>query len=323
MATGLLLSYLLAFIPPKSFPLLSVLSLGVPVLILVNILFLVYWIIKFKRQCLLSLIVLLIGYNYVFSLFQFSETINTSEEELSIMSYNVRMYNSFNWTKEERIPEKITNFIQDNDPDVLLTQEHTVDETNLKDIYPYHFVHRKDKNSEFGMAIFSKYPIVNRGSLDFPHDGNNNSIFADLLIKKDTLRIFNVHFQSLNINAEIDGLRKEDSKKLLGRIGQGFSMQQEQAEMLMEKVNSTPYKTIISGDFNNTAFSYNYQFIKGDRFTDAFLEAGAGFGQSFQLSYFPLRIDFMLIDTSLQINSYKSFNKKLSDHYPIVTRIKI
>lgn len=323
VAIGLLLSYLLAFIPPKSFPLLSVLSLGVPVLILVNILFLVYWLIKFKRQFLLSLIVLLIGYNYVFSLFQFSETINTSEEELAIMSYNVRMYNEYDWTKEEGIPEKITDFIQENDPDVLLTQEHSINVTHLKDMYPYHFVHRKDRNSEFGMAIFSKYPIVNRGSLDFPHDGNNNSIFVDLKIKKDTLRIFNVHFQSLNINPEIENLRKENSKKLLGRIGQGFSMQQEQAEMLKEKASNTPYKTIISGDFNNTAFSYIYEFLKDDKYTDAFLEAGAGFGKSFQLSYFPLRIDFILIDTSLQINSYKSFNKKLSDHYPIMTRIKI
>lgn len=322
-ATGLLLSYLLAFTPPKSFPLLSVLSLGVPVLILINILFLAYWLIKFKRQLLLSLIVLLIGYNYVFSLFQFSETINTSEEELSIMSYNVRLYNQYDWTDEEHIPEKIVSFIQENDPDVLLTQEHTVDVTNLKEIYPYHYVHRKSEISEFGMAIFSKYPMVNKGSLDFPHDGNNNSIFADLKIKNDTLRIFNVHFQSLNVKPEIKDLKDEDSKKLVGRIGQGFSMQQEQAEMLKKKVDSTTYKTIISGDFNNTAFSYIYEYLKGSEYTDAFLQAGAGFGKSFQLSYFPLRIDFMLIDKSMQINSYSSFNKELSDHYPIMTRIKI
>ena len=100
LGTALLLSYLLAFIPPKSFPLLSVLSLGVPVLILVNLGFMVYWIIRLKRQFLLSFIVLLIGYNYVSSLYQFSSNTQTSEEEVSIMSYNVRMFNSYGWTEE-------------------------------------------------------------------------------------------------------------------------------------------------------------------------------------------------------------------------------
>ena len=323
-ATALLLSYLLAFIPPKSFPLLSVLSLGVPVLILINLVFMVYWIIRLKRQFLLSFIILLVGYNYVTNLYQFSGDTLTSDDELSIMSYNVRMFNSYGWTEEKNIPEKITNFVKDKNPDILLTQEHTVDETGFKEIYPYKFVHKKGRNSEFGMAIFSKYPIIEQSSIDFPHNGNNNSIYTDVVVKKDTLRIFNVHFQSLNIKPEIEDLRKADSKKLLGRIGQGFSLQQEQAEMMMEKVNKTPYKTIIAGDFNNTAFSYVYEMLnKDDRFTDAFLHSGEGFGQTFKLNYFPLRIDFIWVDNNLQINDYTRFKNELSDHYPILTKIKI
>jgi len=323
LGTALLLSYLLAFIPPKSFPLLSVLSLGVPVLILVNLGFMVYWIIRLKRQFLLSFIVLLIGYNYVSSLYQFSSNTQTSEGEVSIMSYNVRMFNTYDWTDEENIPERITDFIKEKDPDILLTQEHTVDETNLKEIYPYHFVHRKGRNSEFGSAIFSKFPIVEQYSVDFPHDGNNNAIYTDIVIKKDTLRIYNVHFQSLNVKPEIDNLRKEDSKKLLGRIGQGFGMQQEQAEMMMKKVRESSRKTIIAGDFNNTAFSYIYEFINDERFKDAFLESGEGFGQTFKLNYFPLRIDFMLFDAEIQINSFERFKNEYSDHYPVMTRFKI
>ncbi|PRX41375.1 endonuclease/exonuclease/phosphatase family protein [Salegentibacter salegens] len=323
-ATALLLSYLLAFIPPKSFPLLSVLSLGVPVLILINLVFMVYWIIRFKRQFLLSLIILLVGYNYVTNLYHFTGDTQTSEEELSIMSYNVRMFNSYEWTDEKDIPDKITNFIKEKDPDILLTQEHTVDITNLKEIYPYYFVHRKGRNSEFGSAIFSKYPILEKISVDFPHNGNNNAIYTDVVVKEDTLRIFNVHFQSLNIKPDIGSLRREDSKKLLGRIGYGFSLQQEQAEMMMEKVNKTPYKTIIAGDFNNTAFSYIYEMInKEDRFTDAFLHSGEGFGQTFKLNYFPLRIDFIWVDNNFQINDYKRFKNEFSDHYPIITKIKI
>src|SRR5680860_461714 len=320
LAFGLLISYLLPYVPPKSFPLLSVLSLGVPLLILSNLFFLVFWAIRFKRQLLLSLIILLIGYNHVFSLFQFSgNTEEISAESLSVMSYNVRMFNSYNWSKDKKIPEKISNFVTEKNPDILLTQEHYIGDGQMFREFPYNFVFSKDKNSEFGSAIFSKYPIIKKHSVGFPEDGNNNAIFVDIVKNNDTLRIFNVHFQSLNIKPEIKDLKEGNSKKLIGRIGYGFKLQQNQAEMLMKEVERSPYKTLIIGDFNNTAFSYIYKLVKGTRFNDAFLEAGTGFGQSFNLSYFPLRIDFFMIDKSIGIESFEVFPVNYSDHFPVLT----
>ncbi|APG59101.1 endonuclease [Christiangramia salexigens] len=324
-AIALLLSYLLPHIPPKSFPLLSVLSLGVPVLIILNSIFLIYWIIRLKRQFLLSFIILLLGYNYIVTFVTFSDDQSLEEgDSISIMSYNVRMFNAYKWSDQKDIPQKITEFIQSKAPDILCVQEHYVGAVELSKIYPYEYVKLKGKNSEFGSAIFSKYPIINRYSSDFPHDGNNNAIYVDLLVKEDTLRVFNVHFQSLNIKPEIDDLQKEDSKKLLGRIGNGFSLQQEQAEMMLEEVERSPYKTIIAGDFNNTSFSYIYDLVKMDgRFVDAFLDVGNGFGKSFKLSYFPLRIDFFLIEKNMQALDFEKFNVDYSDHYPILTRVKL
>ncbi|MCF4101374.1 endonuclease/exonuclease/phosphatase family protein [Gillisia sp. M10.2A] len=323
-AFALLLSYLLPHTPPKTFPLLSVLSLGVPLLILSNFIFLVFWVLRFKRQLLLSLIVLALGYNYVFSWFQFNGDTDVIEgNDLNIMSYNVRMFNAYEWVKDDDIPEKILTFIADKDPDVLATQEHAIGYKGIPKIYPYEYIVLKEKASEFGSAIFSKYPIINKGSVNFPHDGNNNAIFVDIVKKEDTLRVFNVHFQSLNIKAGIDDLQKEDSKKLMGRIGYGFKLQQTQAEMMMEEVNNSPYKTIIIGDFNNTAFSYIYNEIKGSRFNDAFLEVGSGFGQTFNLNYFPLRIDFAMIEKSIHIDNFKVFPVKYSDHFPILVNLSL
>ncbi|PTX43642.1 endonuclease/exonuclease/phosphatase family metal-dependent hydrolase [Christiangramia gaetbulicola] len=326
-ATALLFSYLLPHIPPKSFPLLSVLSLGVPVLIILNALFLVYWLFRLKRQVLLSLIVLLLGYKYVAGFVRIPVGDDEIEKvsDLSLMSYNVRMFNAYEWTSRKDIPEKITGFIKENDPDILCVQEHYIGAAELANIYPYEYVKLKGKNAEFGSAIFSKFPIINQASLDFPHDGNNNAIYTDVVVNKtDTVRIFNVHFQSLNIKPGIDDLQKEDSKKLLGRIGYGFSLQQEQAEMLMEELKRSPYKTIIAGDFNNTSFSYIYNLIKqDDRYKDAFLEAGSGFGKSFKLNYFPLRIDFLLVEKGMSINEFRKFEIDFSDHYPVLTKIGI
>lgn len=324
-ATALLLSYLLAFIPPKSFPLISVLSLGVPVLIILNLIFLVYWIIKFKRQLLLSLIVLLLGFNYVTGLYQFSAKENQqNDNQLSVMSYNVRMFNAYNWVDDDDIPEKIAGFVNKQTPDILAMQEYYIGASGIRRDYPYHYIKLKNKNDEFGSAIFSKYPIINKYSLDFPQQGNNNATYVDIVVEKDTLRVFNVHFQSLNIKPEIDELQKEDSRKLFGRIGAGFAMQQDQAEMLIEEVNASPYKTLIIGDFNNTIFSYIYEKINPEkRFQDAFLEAGSGFGETFKLSYFPLRIDFLLIEDSMEVQSYERFKVEYSDHYPIMTRLRL
>lgn len=326
-AAALLLSYLLPFIPPKTFPLLSVLSLGVPLLIVLNFFFLLYWVIRLKRQILLSLIVLLIGFNYVSSFYKFSGSKEENSKDsslISIMSYNVRMFNEYRWTKEKEIPEKITDFVLEHNPDILCVQEHFVGASQLTEVYPYSYIKLKGKNAEFGSAIFSKYPILTKNSLDFPHDGNNNAIYTDVVVGTDTIRIFNVHFQSLNIKPKIDDLQKENSKKLLGRIGYGFSLQQEQMEMMMEPVRNSPYKVIIAGDFNNTSFSYIYNEIKAEeRFTDAFLEAGSGFGKSFKLNYFPLRIDFMFMDEGIKINSYKKFKIHYSDHYPILSTFRL
>ncbi len=326
-ATALLFSYLLPHIPPKSFPLLSVLSLGVPVLIILNALFLVYWIFRLKRQVLLSLIVLLLGYKYVtgFVRIPVGDDEIKKVSDLSLMSYNVRMFNAYEWTSRKDIPEKITGFIKENDPDILCIQEHYIGAAELARIYPYEYVKLKGKNAEFGSAIFSKLPIINQASLDFPQHGNNNAIYTDIVVNKtDTVRIFNVHFQSLNIKPRIDDLQKEDSRKLLGRIGYGFSLQQEQAEMLIEELKRSPYKTVIAGDFNNTSFSYIYNLIKqDDRYKDAFLEAGSGFGKSFKLNYFPLRIDFLLVERGMSINEFRKFEIDFSDHYPVLTKIGI
>lgn len=321
LAFALLLAYLLPHIPPKNFPFISVLSLGVPLLILSNLIFLLFWAVRLKRQFLLSLFVLIVGYNHILSWIQFDGTTEKSEGDLKIMSYNVRMFNAYNWVNDEEIPQKITNFVKEKDPDILVTQEHYVGVAALRDVYPYSYIKLKDNGSEFGSAIFSKYPIINKHSLDFPQNGNNNAIYVDIVKNEDTLRVYNVHFQSLNIKPEIHELQNEDSKKLVGRIGNGFKLQQMQAEILLEDVQRSPHKNVILGDFNNTAFSYIYRTIKGDNYQDAFRQAGSGFSQTFNINYFPLRIDFLLIDNNIQVKSYDVYRVKYSDHFPIMTSI--
>ena len=88
-STVLLLSFILPYLPPKTFSFFSVLSLGVPLLILLNVLFFIYWLVKIKRQLLLPLFVLIIGYLLHGSLYKFSASNENSEEnDLTVMNFN-------------------------------------------------------------------------------------------------------------------------------------------------------------------------------------------------------------------------------------------
>ncbi|RLD29521.1 MAG: endonuclease [Bacteroidetes bacterium] len=320
IATMLLLAYLLPYVEPKHFAFLSVLSLAVPLLIILNTLFVIYWLLKVKKQLLVSLFVLLIGYTHVFSLYKFSSSKNIEDDNnLSIMNYNVRLFNLYNWIPESDIETQIVSLIKTEQPDIISFQEYYPNKNVDLSFYTYKYEELSGQNVKNGQAIFSKYPIIESGSIDFPNT-ENNAIYADVVKGTDTIRIYNVHLQSSGINTDVENLKNENSERLYKRVVNTFKKQQSQAELFLNHKEKSPYKMIICGDFNNTPYSYVYRKIKGN-LTDAFEEAGNGFGRTFDFKYFPVRIDFILVDESFKINGFKNYQEKLSDHYPILTKV--
>ena len=326
-AITLLFSYLLPYIPPSNFALLSVFSLGVPLLIVANFIFMLFWLFRLKRQTLLSLLVLLIGINHVTSVYEIS---SEEEEEiigsnvLEILTYNVRQFNQYGWAEDVDIPQKITAFIKEQDPDVLAMQEYYKGELEIAGSFSYKYINLKQDDAEFGLAIFSKFPIINTGSLDFPTNSNNNAIFADIVKNGDTLRVVNVHFQSFGVKPSLETIEKEQSKKVFLGMGQTFVKQERQMNIVKEVVLSSPYPSVILGDFNNTAYSYIYRELKDIGFNDAYKEAGNGFGKTFELfGVLPLRIDFILPQESIEILTFENHVVPYSDHFPITAILKL
>lgn len=312
-----LLSYLSYFISPLQFSFISFISLSIPVLILLNILFVLVWLVKFKKQFLLSALVLAMGYPYLTKFYSFSEKKILLTKDLKLMSYNVRMFNLYNWIENDSIDENMYNFITNANPDILCIQEFYPDAA-IGFKYPYKYVKISNKNKQFGHAIFSKYKIVNSGALNFSNTGNN-VIFADIVKNNDTIRIYNVHLESLKINPKKEKLTQENTQKFRLRVENAFKKQANQAILLKNHINKTTYKTILCGDFNNTAFSWVYNTLKNDK-NDAFEIAGKGFGKTYNTP-FPLRIDFILVDSKIEINHFKEFDVDFSDHYPIMAHL--
>jgi len=294
-ATLILAHYVLPFISPKTAPAFAVISLFVPVLIFINAAFAVYWILKLEKKFLLSTLVLLGGWSFVSPLYKITEKKILLNDDLKIMSYNVRLFNHYSWADDPEIPKKISALIHEKAPDIIAFQEfYKTPKTTFS--YPYSYSKTSALSDQFGLAIYSKYQIVNTGSLNFKNSGNN-IIFADIRIKKDTIRVYNIHLESLKINPNTAHFGQENSEKLLKRLEKGFQKQALQAEQFLAHEKQWKGKKIICGDFNNTAYSWVYQQIAADK-KDAFVVAGKGFGKSFHY-LFPLRIDFILTDPSI------------------------
>jgi endonuclease/exonuclease/phosphatase family metal-dependent hydrolase len=321
-------AYLLPFLAPKAFPLLSVLTLFMPLFFVFNALFFFYWGFQFKKRMILSGLVLLMGITFINKFYKFStKEFPESEKNFSVMSYNVRLLNLFKWINRDDVPEQILSFINEKNPDILCIQEFSNSaDIDLK-VYPHKYIVMAGDQIKTGQAIFSKFPIINEGNIVFPNS-NNNVIFADIKKGKEIIRVYNMHLQSIKIspdvteiNDDINVMDQSKSQKLLRRISKAFKQQQQQAEMFKEHKMDCDYPLIICGDMNNSAFSYVYRNIKG-KLRDTFEEAGQGFGATYKFRYYPARIDYIFADERMKVKQFESFSDfENSDHYPIMAKL--
>lgn len=322
LAFLLLVEYCLTYISPKTFSYGPVFTLGTSILIFANFIAIIYWIIKLKKQFILSLVVLALGFNQINALIKFKEKKVFLNDDIKIMSYNVRLFNAYKWSKQKGIKNKIETFVKEKDPDIIVFQEYYKQPVSYKD-YKYKYIkyniHNDNKN--IGMAIFSKYPIINSNHLSFKTRHHNNTIYADIIINNETIRIYNTHLHSIGLNLEKDNFGEKTSENLIKKLAGTFEKQSVQTEKILKHQEKSPYKNIILGDFNNNAFSYVYKQLSKNK-NDAFIEAGSGLGKSYNY-LFPLRIDFILMDKEIKIHNFKTYNVNYSDHYPIMARFKL
>jgi endonuclease/exonuclease/phosphatase family metal-dependent hydrolase len=322
------IAYVLPFLAPKLFPILSVLTLILPLFLILNTLFFFYWGIQLKKQIILSGLVLLMGITFINKFYKFSSAnLPENDKDFTVMSYNVRLFNLFKWLPKTDVADEVQAFINDNNPDILCIQEYSSSaDIDLK-VYPHKFILMQGDKIKTGQGIFSKFPIIDQGNLEFPNS-NNNVIYADIRKGIDTIRVYSMHLQSIkitpdvdDINNDINGIDQKKSGRIFWRISKAFREQQLQAEIIMNHKKKCHYPIIICGDMNNSAFSYVYRSIKGE-LNDTFEEGGNGFGQTYNFKYYPARIDYIFVDPKMQVRNFKNFPEfKNSDHYPIMTRL--
>ncbi|MBE9489572.1 MAG: endonuclease, partial [Bacteroidetes bacterium] len=144
----LVVSFVLPFIPPKSFPTISLLSLVVSPLIILNLLFVLYWLLKLKRKIVYSLTLLVIAHFHFGSFFQYSsdENISETENSLTILSFNVRLFNAYEEKPQPKVvAETFSNIITTQHPDVVCIQEYYAKNEVDFSAYPYQYIYFRGK----------------------------------------------------------------------------------------------------------------------------------------------------------------------------------
>ncbi|OCB76480.1 endonuclease/exonuclease/phosphatase family protein [Flavobacterium crassostreae] len=324
------IAYVLPFLAPKLFPVLSVLTLFIPLFFILNALFFVYWMLQFKKRMILSGLVLLMGITFINKFYKFSaKEYPESEKNFIVMSYNVRLFNLFKWLDKEEVPETILDFINEKNPDILCIQEYSNSANMDLKVYRHKYILMQGNKIKTGQAIFSKFPIISQGNIVFPNS-NNNVIYADIKKGKDIIRVYNMHLQSIKISPDVDEISENievintgKSQMMFFRISKAFKQQQQQAAIFKEHKKNCSYPVIICGDMNNSAYSYVYRDVKGG-LNDAFEQAGLGFGKTYRFKYYPARIDYIFADPIMKVKRFETFSDfENSDHYPIMAQLSM
>lgn len=327
---SLLISYLSPYISPTFFWPISFFGLLFPILYSINILFFIYWIIGFKKPLWANLIILALGLTHLNTFLGTSPKATSFQKNTKVLTYNVRLFNRYNWLEKSDVKEKIIDFLKKENAEILCIQEfYTANKIpNLN--YPFMHIGLQNKKSEWHMAIYSKYPQINKKTVSIKGKRMNNTcIYSDMLMNNDTVRVYNIHLASNWFkNSDYSFIHNPQKDKLkeglLGiskRMKKSYKKRAEEARAIKEHMNTSPYPIIICGDFNDTPLSYAYNKIKGN-LVDAFSNSGKGIANSF-VKIPILRIDYILHDKKIKSTNYQKHKKILSDHYAVSCEVTI
>jgi len=348
----LLGSYGYWFNPHYFWP-IGFLTLSVFYFLLLLVLFIVFWLFVKPGWSLISVAAILLAYKPVSQILppnlSHSFTKTKPGTVLRVMTWNVAQFNVLDDKKHPEIKQRMISLINGYQPDIACFQEMVaedsavrkhghMDEFSEKLKFPYYHYSYNSKEdfwgyAHFGIIIFSRYPIINKQTISF-YPNNYNSIFqyADILKDGDTMRVFNIHLQTLRFSREnlryIDEptVEKEtaikESKSIIGKFKNGFLKRQVQADRIRAEVEKSPYPVILCGDFNDVPNSYAYHTI-GKGMQNAFTEKGSGLGRTFAGISPVLRIDNIFADDKFRVQQFERINIKLSDHFPILADLQL
>lgn len=326
-------SYFAPQIDPNKFWMVSLLGLGYIYLLLINVAFVIMWLIFYWKYLFISLVFIVMGINIHRTVINLSSEKHSDKEGIKVLSFNVLHFYSFLEGRDEE--RTVLDFIAEQEANIICLQETKLQKKGelnpikLKSHFPG-IVHCQlaHQSNWGGPVTFTSYPIVYMGEIRFENT-NNMIIYTDVVKDLDTIRVYNCHLQSYGIRPEdysiIDTLGFENRKlkeahQLSMKLKDAFKLRSQQIIELRNHIEACPYPVIVCGDFNDTPVSYAYHEI-GGVLNDAFVEAGSGVSTTYRGKLPPFRIDYIFYSDEFEASNYERHEVDYSDHYPISAKL--
>jgi len=346
-----LLACLAPYLDPTKWWFISWLGFIFPVLLILLVISILFWLFFKPRYCLLLVVVLLIGWKSisVFFAFHFSKEFQYKKpaDVLRVVTWNVARFVEIkkNNNTGSQIRLKMMEQLLDQDADILCLQEFhssamsdyydNISYIRKKLRYPYfYFSFDEDGVKQyFSSIIFSRVPIIDSGIVYYPAPSLHEPlIHADVKFHNDTIRIFTTHLQSVQFKKRdyerINEIKNyedsiiSNSRTIFSKLKKGMERRSVQAKVIRGQLRQSEHPVIFCGDFNDVPNSYTYFTVRGD-LQDAFLEKGSGIGRSFTSISPTLRIDYILASKDFSVLQFDRIKRKYSDHYMLVTDLKL
>lgn len=261
-------------------------------------------------------------------------TASSGAPTLKAMGWNVRLYDRYGWLGEGT-REGIFEAVAKERPGVLCLQEHFRDPDAAA--YPIegpmleafrgeggrselHEVWARGKaGRRFGVATWSRHPIVARNDIAFGTTSNNVCAVTDIAWEGDTVRVFNAHFASLHFGSEDyaaleDGVPDaEGRQRIWSRMREAYAERVTQVGQVMEAVQDSPHPVLLCGDFNDVPVSWALQQFRGP-LRDTHDVRGLRMDGTWQGVIPGVRIDHIFVDPTWAVTAYTTGGHGLSDH---------
>jgi endonuclease/exonuclease/phosphatase family metal-dependent hydrolase len=339
---GLILGMLAGGIDPRRFQFIAFFGLAYPYFLVLNIMMIIWWCLRKRWTFAASTSVfILIGWTPLTATFGFigesGEGPKTNPEHIRMMTYNVHSFKPYGQNYIDPVKQQMLNLIEEENPDIICFQEYFTRRKGSYDITDslkrilnkpyYYFVPSSENDYEAtGLAIFSKYPIKNKGEITFVDGWGNSTIFIDVMIGKKMLRVYNVHLQSISFDKQdynyLDQVKYKmepklyPSKRILIMLRNAFLKRSGQVDVMKAHMETCRIPYIVAGDFNDTPASYAVrQMTKSLK--NAFKEQGTGFGKTYNGKFPNFQIDYIATTKSIDVLNYRIIPAKLSDHFPV------
>lgn len=318
---------------PQEHPVFANIGLAFPAFLLVNAVFLVVFLLTWKRFSLIPVA----GYVLCYIPVHFYSPLNIPQSvpdgAIKVMSYNVYMFHN----NDPGSLSAIAAYVNGSGASLVCMQEAVYSDAvrdAFKKEYQYIDTMRNDVNGE-QQIILSKYPILSKTRINAELPGCLCAAY-EVLIDSVRTTVINCHFEVSGLSLEerqefrrlVKGEWKDrsvgkESKRMIVRLGEAAKRRVPQVEGVIKYIRSRKGEPVLLfGDFNDHPVSYCHNML-AKVLTDCYVATANGPGISYHYNRIYVRIDNAMcsdywspygftIDRSIDV----------SDHYPIWGYVK-